>query len=54
MRQLLEHPAAQLPEQQIISRQIISYFGMDYFVPTVTDWPGTVIAVAPTITPTAC
>jgi uncharacterized membrane protein len=41
----LNIPVAQLPEEQIISGQIISYFGMDYVVPTVTDWPGTVIAV---------
>jgi uncharacterized membrane protein len=41
----LNIPVARLPEEQIISGQIISYFGMDYVVPTVTDWPGTVIAV---------
>jgi uncharacterized membrane protein len=41
----LNIPVTQLPEQQIVSGQIISFFGMDYVVPTVTDWPGTVIAV---------
>jgi uncharacterized membrane protein len=41
----LNIPVGQLPEQQIVSGRLISYFGMDYVVPTVTDWPGTVIAV---------
>ena len=36
---------AQLPGQQIVSGQEITYFGMRYVVPTVVDWPGTVIAV---------
>jgi uncharacterized membrane protein len=38
-------PVAQLPAQQVVSGQLISFFGMDYVVPAVTDWPGTVIAV---------
>ena len=41
----LNIPVAQLPERQIVSGQIISFFGMAYVIPTVTDWPGTVIAV---------
>jgi hypothetical protein len=41
----LNIPVAQLPEQRVISGQLISFFGMDYVVPTVTDWPGTVIAI---------
>jgi uncharacterized membrane protein len=41
----LNIPVAQLPGQQIISGQVISYFGMDYVIPAVTNWPGTVIAV---------
>jgi uncharacterized membrane protein len=41
----LNIPVAQLPERQIVSGQMISFFGMDYVVPTVTDWPGTIIAV---------
>lgn len=38
-------PVAELPGQQIFSRQEITYYGMRYAVPVVVDWPGTVIAV---------
>jgi len=38
-------PVAQLPDQQVLSGREIVYFGMHYIVPTVVDWPGTVIAV---------
>jgi uncharacterized membrane protein len=41
----LNIPVAQLPARQLVSGQMISFFGMDYVVPTVTRWPGTVIAV---------
>lgn len=38
-------PVAHLPGQQIIARQVIDFFGMQYIVPVVVDWPGTLIAV---------
>jgi uncharacterized membrane protein len=38
-------PVAQLPQQQVVSGEEISFFGMQYVVPVVVDWPGTVIAV---------
>src|SRR5882762_2221666 len=38
-------PIAELPDQQMISGREITYFSMHYIVPTVVDWPGTVIAV---------
>lgn len=38
-------PIVQMPEQNIISGQVISVFGMRYIVPVVEDWPGTVIAI---------
>src|SRR4051794_264565 len=38
-------PVAQIPQQPIISGQAIDFFGMRYVVPSVVDWPGTVIAV---------
>jgi uncharacterized membrane protein len=41
----LNIPVAELPAQQIMSGQVIDYFGMRYVVPVVTDWPTTVIAV---------
>ena len=41
----LNIPVARLPPGQVVSGEVISFFGMDYVVPTVTNWPGTVIAV---------
>src|SRR5262249_4151516 len=38
-------PVAYLPEQQILSRQEIDFFGMRYVVPVVAQWPGTLAAV---------
>ncbi len=38
-------PLAELPEQQVMSGQLVDYFGMQYVVPVVVAWPGTVIAV---------
>jgi uncharacterized membrane protein len=38
-------PVAELPGQSILSGREISYFGMRYIIPTVLDWPGTVIAI---------
>jgi uncharacterized membrane protein len=41
----LNIPVAQLPERQVVSGEVISFFGMEYIVPMVRDWPGTIIAV---------
>jgi uncharacterized membrane protein len=38
-------PVAVLPGETMRSGQIVDYFGMQYVVPLVTTWPGTVIAV---------
>jgi uncharacterized membrane protein len=38
-------PIARLPNEQVLSNQVVNYFGMQYIVPIVVDWPGTVIAV---------
>lgn len=38
-------PVAHLPDQQVIARQAIDFFGMQYIVPVVVEWPGTLIAV---------
>ena len=38
-------PVAFLPDERVMSNQVIDFFGMQYTVPVVTDWPGTVIAV---------
>ena len=42
---VLNVPVAQLPEQHIVSGQLVTVFRMRYVVPVVADWPGTVIAV---------
>ncbi|WP_085033252.1 DUF1614 domain-containing protein [Ensifer aridi] len=41
----LNLPLAELPGQPVLSGQVVDYFGMQYVVPVVVDWPGTVIAV---------
>jgi uncharacterized membrane protein len=38
-------PIAELPERDVQSGVEVSFFGMQYVVPTVVEWPGTVIAV---------
>jgi uncharacterized membrane protein len=38
-------PVAQLPERQISSGHVITSYGMQYVIPSLTEWPGTVIAV---------
>jgi uncharacterized membrane protein len=38
-------PVAELPDEQIVSSREVTYFGMQYVVPAVVEWPGTVIAV---------
>lgn len=38
-------PVAQLPEKEMISDEVISFFGVQYVVPVAERWPGTIIAV---------
>ncbi len=38
-------PVAQLPERVVSSGHVITSYGMQYVIPSVTEWPGTVIAV---------
>ena len=38
-------PIAHLPSEPVVSNQVISYFGIQYVVPLVEQWPGTVLAV---------
>ena len=38
-------PIAHLPEREVQSDAVVSFFGMQYVVPRVVEWPGTVIAV---------
>ena len=38
-------PVAVLPDAHVMSDQVIDFYGMQYTVPVVEQWPGTVIAV---------
>jgi uncharacterized membrane protein len=38
-------PIAQLPPGRVVSDQVVDFFGMQYQVPVVSHWQGTVIAV---------
>lgn len=38
-------PIAELAGEKVVSNQVIDFFGMQYSVPVVQDWAGTVIAV---------
>src|SRR5581483_2651702 len=38
-------PVAELPGERVLSGQVVDFFGMQYVVPVVARWPGTVIAV---------
>jgi uncharacterized membrane protein len=38
-------PVASLPGEQVISNQLVTFFGMVYVIPKEVNWPGTVIAV---------
>jgi len=38
-------PVARIPEKQIVSDQIVSYYGVQYVVPVAERWPATIIAV---------
>ena len=38
-------PVAQFPPEQMVSGRMVDFFGMEYVVPEVREWPGTVVAV---------
>lgn len=38
-------PITVLPDKQVMSGEVVDFFGMRYVVPLVTAWPGTVLAV---------
>jgi uncharacterized membrane protein len=38
-------PLVQLPGEQVTVAREVSFFGTDYVVPVLADWPGTVVAV---------
>ena len=38
-------PVAEIPAKEVHSGMMVSFFGMRYMVPTVVNWPKTIIAV---------
>jgi len=38
-------PVAELPPEQVLSNQVVRFFGVEYVVPQVQEWPRTIIAV---------
>jgi uncharacterized membrane protein len=38
-------PIVNLPGERVVSDQVIDFFGIEYAVPVVRHWPGTIIAV---------
>jgi uncharacterized membrane protein len=42
---LFNIPIAELPPEQVMSNQVVDFFGMRYEVPLVSHWQGTIIAV---------
>jgi uncharacterized membrane protein len=38
-------PVAELPPERVLSNQVVSFFGIEYVVPRVEQWPGTIVAV---------
>lgn len=38
-------PVASLPAEQVRSGELVNFFGVQYVVPVVVNWPGTIIAV---------
>src|SRR5574340_748268 len=37
-------PVGDLPAEHVLSNQVINFFGMQYVVPSVQEWPRTIIA----------
>src|ERR1700733_7385088 len=38
-------PLARLPEQRVVSREVVEIFGVPFLVPVAVDWPGTILAI---------
>ena len=38
-------PIVRLPAEEVVSGEIVSFYGAAYIVPVVEDWPGTVLAI---------
>jgi uncharacterized membrane protein len=38
-------PLLRLPEQRIVSREVVEIFGVPFLAPVAVDWPGTILAI---------
>jgi uncharacterized membrane protein len=38
-------PLARLPEERVVSREVVEMFGVPFLAPVEVDWPGTILAI---------
>jgi uncharacterized membrane protein len=38
-------PVARFPPERVVSEEVVDFYGVRYVVPTVEEWPGTILAV---------
>jgi uncharacterized membrane protein len=38
-------PLLRLPEQRVVSREVVEMFGVPFLAPVTVDWPGTIVAI---------
>jgi uncharacterized membrane protein len=38
-------PVARLPPERVVSEHVVEFYGIQYVVPSVEEWPGTIIAI---------
>jgi uncharacterized membrane protein len=38
-------PLVRLPEQRVVSREVVEIFGVPFLAPVEVDWPGTILAI---------
>ena len=38
-------PLVRLPEQRVVSREVVEIFGVPFLAPVTVDWPGTILAI---------
>jgi uncharacterized membrane protein len=38
-------PLVRLPEQRVVSREVVEMFGVPFLAPVTVDWPGTILAI---------
>jgi uncharacterized membrane protein len=38
-------PLVRLPEQRVVSREVVEFFGVPFLAPVTVDWPGTILAI---------